>query len=67
MWLNFIFFIADKPVCRQEQKHIYGVAKHEVAKVLCEVEAYPPPDSFEWSFNNSAQTKEVPPTRYKSG
>lgn len=60
-------FHLDKPICRSDQKRIYGVARHEVAKILCEVESYPPPDSFKWSFNNSAESKEVPQTRFNSG
>ncbi|XP_060523485.1 nephrin isoform X2 [Cylas formicarius] len=59
--------IMYKPICRAVQKRIYGVARHENARVLCEVESYPPPDSFKWSFNNSAETIEVPQTRYHSG
>ncbi|KAH0811730.1 hypothetical protein GEV33_011062 [Tenebrio molitor] len=58
---------SDKPVCRTEQKRIYGVARHENAKILCEVESYPPPDSFKWSFNNSAENVDVPQMRYHSG
>lgn len=38
-----------------------------MAKVLCEVESYPPPDSFKWSFNNSAEAREVPQDRFRSG
>ncbi|EFA06209.2 nephrin isoform X1 [Tribolium castaneum] len=59
--------IMYKPVCRPEQKRIYGVARHENAKILCEVESYPPPDSFKWSFNNSAENVDVPQMRYHSG
>ncbi|XP_050301674.1 nephrin isoform X2 [Anthonomus grandis grandis] len=58
--------IMYKPICRKNQKLIYGVARHENAKILCEVESYPPPDSFSWSFNNSAETIEVPQTKYNS-
>lgn len=64
---QFNLYFSDKPICRPEQKRIYGVARHENAKVLCEVESYPPPDSFKWSFNNSAETIDVPQTRYHSG
>lgn len=60
-------YFSDKPVCRLDQKRIYGVARHEVAKVLCEVESYPPPDTFKWSFNNSAESREVPQARFHSG
>ncbi|XP_074027396.1 sidestep VI isoform X2 [Leptinotarsa decemlineata] len=59
--------IMYKPICRSDQKRVYGVAKMEKAKVLCEVESYPPPDSFKWLFNNSAEANEVPSTRFKSG
>ncbi|XP_046659110.1 LOW QUALITY PROTEIN: nephrin-like [Homalodisca vitripennis] len=54
------------PVCRPDQKRVYGVAKEERANVMCEVDAYPPPDDFKWSFNNSASTQEVAPERYHS-
>ncbi|KAL1513913.1 hypothetical protein ABEB36_003251 [Hypothenemus hampei] len=58
--------IMYKPKCRKNQKWIYGVGRHEKAKIFCEVDAYPPPDKFSWSFNNSAETIEVPQTRYNS-
>lgn len=58
-------FIADKPICRNEQKRIYGVARNEAAEILCEVDAYPPPDSFKWSFNNTAETFEMPQSDYR--
>jgi hypothetical protein len=45
---------------------VYGVARHENAHVACEVEAYPPPDSFKWSFNNTAETIDVPQARYRT-
>lgn len=57
--------IADKPICRSEQKRIYGVARNEAAEILCEVDAYPPPDSFKWSFNNTAETFEMPQSDYR--
>ncbi|KAK9869098.1 hypothetical protein WA026_002856, partial [Henosepilachna vigintioctopunctata] len=55
-----------KPICRGDQKRIYGVGKHETANIVCEVESYPPPDKFKWSFNNSAETIDVPQSRYHS-
>jgi len=58
--------LTDKPICRPDQKRVYGVARHENAHVMCEVEAYPPPDSFKWSFNNTAETIDVPQARYKT-
>jgi hypothetical protein len=55
----------DKPICRSEQKRIYGVARNEAAEILCEVDAYPPPESFKWSFNNTAETFEMPQSDYR--
>lgn len=60
---NTIF--ADKPICRSEQKRIYGVARNEAAEILCEVDAFPPPESFKWSFNNTAETFEMPQSDYR--
>ncbi|KAK7862971.1 hypothetical protein R5R35_002031 [Gryllus longicercus] len=59
-----------KPVCRAEQRRVYAVARLEPAKVTCEVDAYPPPDSFRWSFNHSGAgdaAVEVPEARYSGG
>lgn len=60
-------FISDKPICRHDQKRVYGVARHEMAKVLCEVESYPPPEGFHWTFNNSAESRELPHNLFKFG
>ncbi|KAK6635958.1 hypothetical protein RUM44_001213 [Polyplax serrata] len=56
-----------KPLCRAEQKKIYGIARNEEAKILCEVDSYPPPLSFRWSFNNTAETFEVPQKKFRTG
>lgn len=58
---------SDKPLCRIDQKRVYGVARNEDAKVSCEVDSYPPPLTFKWSFNNSAETIEVPQARFHNG
>lgn len=60
-----MFFVPDKPICVPDQKRIYGVARHEDAKIVCKVEAYPPPDSFRWAFNNTEEMVDVPQARYK--
>lgn len=62
-YIDMIF--ADKPICRSEQKRIYGVARNEAAEILCEVDAFPPPESFKWSFNNTAETFEMPQSDYR--
>ncbi|XP_017882314.1 synaptogenesis protein syg-2-like [Ceratina calcarata] len=58
--------IMYKPICVSDQKRIYGVARHEDARVLCKVEAYPPPVSFRWTFNNTEEMVDVPQARYKN-
>lgn len=32
---------------------------------MCEVDSFPPPESFKWSFNNTAETFEMPQSEYK--
>ncbi|XP_023288397.1 nephrin [Orussus abietinus] len=58
--------IMYKPICVGEQKRVYGVARHEDARVVCRVEAYPPPDSFRWAFNNTEEMVDVPQSRYEN-
>ncbi|XP_035783692.1 hemicentin-1-like [Anopheles albimanus] len=54
-----------KPICRPDQKKVYGVARNEAAEILCQVDAYPPPESFKWSFNNTAETIDMPQSGYR--
>ncbi|XP_048509194.1 synaptogenesis protein syg-2 isoform X2 [Athalia rosae] len=58
--------IMYKPICLPDQKRVYGVARHEEARVVCRVEAYPAPDSFRWAFNNTEEMVDVPQARYKN-
>ncbi|KZC13410.1 Nephrin [Dufourea novaeangliae] len=58
--------IMYKPICVPDQKRIYGVARLEDARIICRVEAYPPPDSFRWTFNSTEEMVDVPPARYKN-
>lgn len=66
---NYYFFsplrFTDKPICLTDQKRIYGVARHEEARVACRVEAYPLPDKFHWAFNNTEEMTNVPEARYE--
>ncbi|XP_055377463.1 uncharacterized protein LOC129609527 isoform X2 [Condylostylus longicornis] len=55
-----------KPICRPDQKRVYGVARNEAAEILCEVDAYPPPESFKWSFNNTAETFDMPQSGFRA-
>lgn len=69
LWLFFEIFFwnhSDKPICRPHQKKIYGVARDEAADILCEVDAYPPPKNFKWSFNNTAETFDMPQSGFRA-
>ncbi|XP_011503617.1 PREDICTED: nephrin [Ceratosolen solmsi marchali] len=57
--------IMYKPICLSDQKRIYGVTRYEEAHIVCKVEAFPLPDSFRWTFNNTEEMSEVPQARYK--
>ncbi|CAG7817629.1 unnamed protein product, partial [Allacma fusca] len=60
--LNVMF----KPVCKVEQKRIFGVAKGEQVEIECKVDSHPEADNFKWAFNNSADTIDVPQTRFST-
>lgn len=52
-------------MCRPDQKKVYGVARNEAAHILCEVDAFPPPEAFKWSFNNTAETLDMPQSGFE--
>ncbi|XP_067208142.1 synaptogenesis protein syg-1 isoform X3 [Linepithema humile] len=58
--------IMYKPLCVPDQKRIYGVARHEDAHVICKVEAYPAPQNFQWTFNNTEEMVDVPKARFEN-
>uniref|UniRef100_A0A182F6W8 Uncharacterized protein n=1 Tax=Anopheles albimanus TaxID=7167 RepID=A0A182F6W8_ANOAL len=60
-----VLCVFHKPICRPDQKKVYGVARNEAAEILCQVDAYPPPESFKWSFNNTAETIDMPQSGYR--
>lgn len=41
------------PVCRTSQKILYGAARHETVRIVCEVDADPPQVNFRWAFDKS--------------
>ena len=47
------------PICRTSQKILYGAARHEAVKVLCEVDSDPPEVNFRWAFNNSNENLDI--------
>ena len=50
----------DKPICKMEQKRVFGVAKGEQVEIECKVDSNPKADNFKWAFNNSAESIDVP-------
>ncbi|CAG9563424.1 unnamed protein product [Danaus chrysippus] len=56
--------VVYKPICRSKDMKIIGAALQEPSKVECEVDAFPPPDTFEWTLNNSAGSIKVDPERF---
>lgn len=39
---------------------MFGVARHEIARITCELEANPAEVEFVWKFNNSADIIDIP-------
>ncbi|XP_037297384.1 LOW QUALITY PROTEIN: nephrin [Manduca sexta] len=56
--------IVYKPLCRKKEVRLIGAALQEPSSVLCEVDAYPPPNTFEWTLNNSVGFIKVDPDRF---
>ncbi|XP_037799658.1 nephrin-like, partial [Penaeus monodon] len=54
------------PVCSPGQTTSYAVGRQEDAEVTCTVQANPPRASFQWTFNNTADTIDVPQGRFSS-
>lgn len=58
---------SDAPVCKPGLTRYFGVSRAENVEIACQVEANPATElSFKWYFNNSAETIEVPRSRYSS-
>jgi len=56
-------------VCRSGQHRVYGVARHEEARIVCELDANPSTAGvggmhFRWLFNSSAGVIELPPSTW---
>lgn len=48
-------------MCAFRHAQVYGLARHEAARIACEVEANPTEGlAFSWRFNNSAEAVDVP-------
>lgn len=47
------------PRCREKQKIVYHVARHEATRVNCDVDADPSDVRFTWQFNSTMETLEI--------
>ncbi|XP_050734687.1 uncharacterized protein LOC127007559 [Eriocheir sinensis] len=54
------------PVCSPGQVTTYAVSRYEDAEVTCSVDANPLQESYQWTFNNTADTIDVPQGRFTS-
>ncbi|KAK7085758.1 hypothetical protein SK128_023705 [Halocaridina rubra] len=54
------------PICSPGQITTYPVDRYEDAEVTCSVQANPLQASFQWTFNNTADTIDVPQGRFTS-
>ncbi|KAF4528137.1 hypothetical protein B566_EDAN011153 [Ephemera danica] len=61
---TFHDFCKVAPVCKVEGVNVIGASLDERVSVKCEVSADPSDVTFNWKFNNSGESSEVPPTRY---
>lgn len=62
-----ILIPTDTPVCKPGLTRYFGVSRAENVEILCQVEANPQTElSYKWFFNNSAETIEVPRSRYNN-
>ena len=52
------------PVCVPEGVKVYGVAKEENVRIRCQVAANPSNLTFRWTFNNSAEIKDVDRSKF---
>ena len=61
------FLLADKPVCADHQKMVYGVAHGEIASINCSVRANPAAGlAFTWTFNSSSELNTLPDNRFRT-
>lgn len=56
----FCVYSTDKPICKEDQRSIYGVSEGEAAHISCKVDAFPEADFFTWSFNTTSGGMDLP-------
>ncbi|GAB0092793.1 uncharacterized protein DMENIID0001_078290 [Sergentomyia squamirostris] len=48
------------PICAVEHEELLGALKHETLTLKCEVDASPPAERFQWTFNSSGEQTVLP-------
>ncbi|CAK1578768.1 unnamed protein product [Parnassius mnemosyne] len=56
--------IVYKPLCRRNEIQLISAALQEPSIIECEVDGFPPPDTFQWTFNNSAGSIKIDSDRF---
>ncbi len=60
-------WFSDAPYCKPDQVQVFGVAREEMVRISCEVIANPQSSVFfEWRFNTSGETIDMPHDRFRS-
>ncbi|KAK7081497.1 hypothetical protein SK128_025442, partial [Halocaridina rubra] len=62
--LPLLLDVKYSPVCAAEEALQYSVGKFENAEISCKVHANPPDVTFRWTFNNTAESVDVPDGRF---
>lgn len=57
--LREFFPHTDAPVCAHSHEELLGALKHETLMLKCEVDASPPAESFQWTFNSSGEPTDL--------
>ncbi|XP_063889128.1 nephrin-like isoform X2 [Scylla paramamosain] len=47
------------PLCTNTHPVYHGAARYEQVNIPCQVEAYPEPHAFKWTFNNSGESIDI--------
>lgn len=53
------FSSPDAPLCTNTHPVYHGAARYEQVNIPCQVEAYPEPHAFKWTFNNSGESIDI--------
>jgi hypothetical protein len=56
---NYKIIFTDKPICSNLHRVVQGVGRDRVSKIVCPIDAHPPPLDYAWTFNSSLETHTV--------